>query len=184
MASGTGFGKTILIGDQFVLRGVPAIVSALPYETEATVEIIDGKGWTLEDNRREVPGYKAKKKEQQIESINHILEIMGIDVQNTAINISHGRQDFWPTSTGHSLELFNVIGRFSHQAPIWCSASHCCRTASRLIQDSNRRTRNKMRGKNGIKCCVDHRRYSTYEVVIVDNTCRPTSTIVPRHPDR
>jgi hypothetical protein len=29
MAKGTGFGKTILIGDQFVLRGVPAIVSAL-----------------------------------------------------------------------------------------------------------------------------------------------------------
>ena len=35
MAQGAGFGKTILIGDQFVLRGVPAIVAALPYETVA-----------------------------------------------------------------------------------------------------------------------------------------------------
>ena len=56
MATGTGFGKTILIGDQFVLRGVPAIVSALPFETEATVDLSDGEMWTLEDNRREVPG--------------------------------------------------------------------------------------------------------------------------------
>jgi mevalonate kinase len=90
MASGTGFGKTILIGDQFVLRGVPAIVSALPFETEATVELSDGEGWTLEDNRREVPGYKEKKKEQQAESINHILEVMKIDVRKTPIKITYG----------------------------------------------------------------------------------------------
>ncbi len=31
MSIGKGFGKTILIGDQFVLYGVPAIVSSLPY---------------------------------------------------------------------------------------------------------------------------------------------------------
>jgi len=90
MATGSGYGKTILIGDQFVLRGVPAIVSALPYETEATVELIDGEGWTLEDNRREVPGYKAKKQAQQVESINHILEVMNIDVQKTPIKITYG----------------------------------------------------------------------------------------------
>lgn len=62
MAQGAGFGKTILIGDQFVLRGVPAIVAALPYETEAVVDRIDAEGWVLEDNRNEVPGYKEKKK--------------------------------------------------------------------------------------------------------------------------
>jgi mevalonate kinase len=90
MATGSGYGKTILIGDQFVLRGVPAIVSALPYETEAAVELIDGDGWVLEDNRLEVPGYKAKKKEQQVESINHILEVMNIDVQKTPIKITYG----------------------------------------------------------------------------------------------
>ena len=90
MATGSGYGKTILIGDQFVLRGVPAIVSALPYETEATVELIDGEGWTLEDNRREVPGYKTKKRAQQVESINHILDVMKIDVQKTPIKITYG----------------------------------------------------------------------------------------------
>ena len=40
MNKGTGFGKTILIGDQFVLEEVPAIVSAISYETETIVERI------------------------------------------------------------------------------------------------------------------------------------------------
>jgi len=90
MSIGKGFGKTILIGDQFVLYGVPAIVSSLPYETVADVERIDGKGWILEDNRREVPGYKEKKKEQQVESINRILEVMKIDVKKDPIKITYG----------------------------------------------------------------------------------------------
>lgn len=90
MGKGTGFGKTILIGDQFVLRDVPAIVAALPYETEAVVERIDGTGWTLEDNRMEVPGYKAKKKDQQRVSIDRILEVMGVDTAKTPIKITYG----------------------------------------------------------------------------------------------
>ena len=57
MAKGTGFGKTILIGDQFVLDEVPAIVSSISFETVTTVERIDGEGWIHEDNRIEVPGY-------------------------------------------------------------------------------------------------------------------------------
>ena len=90
MSIGKGFGKTILIGDQFVLYGVPAIVSSLPYETIAEVQRFDGEGWILEDNRREVPGYKEKKKEQQVESINRILEVMKIDVEKNPIKITYG----------------------------------------------------------------------------------------------
>ncbi len=90
MAKGSAFGKTILIGDQFVLEEVPAIVSSIPFETIAEVERIDGEGWVLEDNRVEVPGYKEKKKEQQIVSINRILEVMNIDVKKTPIKITYG----------------------------------------------------------------------------------------------
>lgn len=90
MGTGTGFGKTILIGDQFVLEGVPAIVSSISYETAATVERVDGDGWILEDNRIEVPGYKEGKKEQQIRSINRILEVMKIDATETPIRITFG----------------------------------------------------------------------------------------------
>jgi mevalonate kinase len=90
MAKGTGFGKTILIGDQFVLDEVPAIVSAISFETVTTVERSDGEGWVLEDNRIEVPGYKEKKKEQQVASINRILEVMNIDVKKNPIKITVG----------------------------------------------------------------------------------------------
>lgn len=90
MGRGTGFGKTILLGDQFVLHGVPAIVSSIPYETVAMVERIDGSGWILEDNRVEVPGYKESKKQQQIKSINRILEVMNIDVKQNPIKITLG----------------------------------------------------------------------------------------------
>ena len=91
MNKGTGFGKTILIGDQFVLEEVPAIVSAISYETETTVERLKGgSGWTLEDNRIEVPGYKEKKKEQQAKSIDRILEVMNIDVKKNPIKITVG----------------------------------------------------------------------------------------------
>jgi mevalonate kinase len=90
MGRGTGFGKTILIGDQFVLWGVPAVVSSIPYETVAYVERIDGEAWILEDNRDEVPGYKEKKKAQQIQSINRIFEVMKIDAKKTPIKITFG----------------------------------------------------------------------------------------------
>ncbi len=90
MGKGTGFGKTILIGDQFVLEEVPAIVSAISYETETTVDRTEGTGWTLQDNRIEVPGYKEKKKEQQVRSIDRILEVMNIDTKKTPIKITIG----------------------------------------------------------------------------------------------
>ena len=90
MAKGSAFGKTILIGDQFVLEEVPAIVSAIPFETTAEVSRIGGEGWVLEDNRVEVPGYKDKKKDQQVGSINRILEVMKVDVRNTPIKITYG----------------------------------------------------------------------------------------------
>ena len=91
MSKGTGFGKTILIGDQFVLEEVPAIVSAISYETETTVErLATGEGWILEDNRIEVPGYKKKKEEQQVQSIDKVLEVMKIDVKKNPIKITIG----------------------------------------------------------------------------------------------
>ncbi len=90
MGRGTGFGKTILIGDQFVLKGVPAIVSSIPYETVATAERFGEEGWVLEDDRVEVPGYKESKRQQQVESINRILEVMKIDPRATPIKITFG----------------------------------------------------------------------------------------------
>ena len=112
MSIGTAFGKTILIGDHFVMRGVPAIVSALPYETEATVARIDGEGWILEDNRKEVPGYKEKKKEKQVDSINRILDVMEIDAKKTPIKITYGGS-LWPEAGSAPVlpAVFRLQGR-------------------------------------------------------------------------
>jgi mevalonate kinase len=66
------------------------MVSAISFETVTTVERIGGEGWVLEDNRIEVPGYKEKKKEQQIGSINRILEVMNFDVKKNPIKITVG----------------------------------------------------------------------------------------------
>ncbi len=91
MGKGKGFGKTILIGDQFVLWEVPAILAAIPFETECTVERLDhGEGWTLVDNRIEVPGYKKAKEKDSLVSFNRMIEVMNIDVKNNPIKITVG----------------------------------------------------------------------------------------------
>jgi mevalonate kinase len=114
MGKGTAFGKTILIGDQFVLEEVPAIVSSIPFETECIVEKLDeGEGWILEDNRTEVPGYKDKKKHQQVESINHQLEVMNIDVKENPIKITFGGSLLAGSGVGasaaHSVSLARAL---------------------------------------------------------------------------
>ncbi len=114
MGKGTAFGKTILIGDQFVLEEVPAIVSSIPFETECTVARLDeGEGWILEDNRTEVPGYKDKKAHQQVESINHQLEVMNVDVKNNPIKITFGGSLLAGSGVGasaaHSVSLARAL---------------------------------------------------------------------------
>src|SRR5512140_675343 len=130
MAQGTGFGKTILIGDQFVLDEVPAIVSAISFETETTVERIDGKGWVLEDNRIEVPGYKEKKKEQQVGSINRILEVMNFDVQKNPIKITVGGNLLAGSGVGASAASCVSLARaLNEEFKLGCSIEEINRVA-------------------------------------------------------
>jgi mevalonate kinase len=119
MGKGTAFGKSILIGDQFVLEEVPAIVSSIPFETECIVDrLSEGSGWILEDNRTEVPGYKEKKKHQQVDSINHMLEVMKIDVKKNPIKITYG-------------------GSLLAGSGVGASAAHCVSLARALNEEFN-----------------------------------------------
>jgi mevalonate kinase len=130
MAKGTGFGKTILIGDQFVLDEVPAIVSSIPYETVATVERIDGDKWILEDNRIEVPGYKEKKKEQQARSIDRILEVMNIEVKKTPIKITYGGKLLAGSGVGASAASCVSLARaLNEEFNLGCSVEEINRIA-------------------------------------------------------
>jgi mevalonate kinase len=88
---GSAFRKTILIGDSFVLREVPAIVAAIPFETECRVERQTvGTGWSLAGKRTGAAADRTATQDRQAESINRILEIMGIDTHKNPIKITYG----------------------------------------------------------------------------------------------
>lgn len=91
MGYGSAFRKTILIGDSFVLRGVPAIVASIPYETECRVDrVVKGTGWTLDDNGINISGSMIKKNSKRVKSINRILRVMGINAKKDPIKITFG----------------------------------------------------------------------------------------------
>ncbi|MFW9917132.1 MAG: mevalonate kinase [Candidatus Thorarchaeota archaeon] len=90
MGQGKGYGKTILFGEHFVVYGLPAIASAFSDATIAKVERLEGQtGWKLDDSRPEVPGYKAKKIDQQRQSIENVLKYCGVDTSQTGIKITY-----------------------------------------------------------------------------------------------
>jgi len=82
MVQGSGFGKTILFNEHFVVHGIPAIASAINQKTIATVETADGKGVSLIDDRNATKGYKKEKIDQQKESLDRIINAAGIDARN------------------------------------------------------------------------------------------------------
>lgn len=51
MGRGSGFGKTILFNEHFVVHGLPGIVSAIDSIADAEVKKT-GKGITVEDTRK------------------------------------------------------------------------------------------------------------------------------------
>ncbi len=90
MGTGSGFGKTILFGEHFVVYGLPAMASAIGDFTEAIVEIEEGQGYELFDNRPEVPGYKKKKFDEQKVSIKNVLDFMGVNLDEKKMKITLG----------------------------------------------------------------------------------------------
>jgi mevalonate kinase len=86
MGRGSGFGKAILFGEHFVVHGVPGIVSAVDSAADAEAKK-NGKGITVEDERKGAKGYAEKKKLQQKESIERMLKAMNLDPQKVSLRI-------------------------------------------------------------------------------------------------
>lgn len=82
---GIGFGKAILFNEHFVVYGIPAIASAIGMKTVAFIE--QAEKLTLVDDRKETPGYKKEKLEQQKNSLKRIMDAAGIDNQNIKITL-------------------------------------------------------------------------------------------------
>jgi len=78
MGKGSGFGKVILLGEHFVVYGVPGIVSAIDSSTDAEVTQT-GKELVIRDERKAAKGYAEEKRLQQIESIERMLTKMGLN---------------------------------------------------------------------------------------------------------
>ena len=88
MGTGKGFGKTILFGEHFVVFGLPAIASALGTYTTANVKVVDGSGWVVDDQRPATPGYKKKKYDEAMRSIQNVIEHLSIDIKNQKLEIT------------------------------------------------------------------------------------------------
>jgi mevalonate kinase len=99
---GSGYGKTILFGEHFVVYGLPALASAIGDATSCVVEKKDGTGYELNDNRPEVPGYKEKKFNEQKISIKNVLEFMGVNLDKIALKITFGGELVCASGVGAS----------------------------------------------------------------------------------
>jgi mevalonate kinase len=86
MGRGSGFGKTILFGEHFVVHGIPGIASAVDSVANAIVKKVQN-GITITDDRTGAKGYAEKKKLQQLESIERMLTAMNMDPKKTAMDI-------------------------------------------------------------------------------------------------
>ncbi len=90
MGQGSGKGKTILFGEHFVVYGLPALAAGIAAETMAKVGKIDQVGWTLDDHRPAMPGYKAKKLDEQKVSIDNVLRYCNVNLSKTGVHIELG----------------------------------------------------------------------------------------------
>ncbi|MFX0043607.1 MAG: mevalonate kinase [Candidatus Hodarchaeota archaeon] len=88
MGSGKGYGKTILFGEHFVVYGLPAIASALEAYTTAEVEIVEGSGWEVEDQRPATPGYKVMKIDEAAKSIQNVIDYLNIGTITQKLKIT------------------------------------------------------------------------------------------------
>ena len=111
MGAGSGKGKSILFGEHFVVYGHPALAAGIASETTASVTKKDAPGWTLNDNRPEMPGYKEKKADEQRASIENILRFCGIDIAESGIHIELGGELVCASGIGASAASCVAIAR-------------------------------------------------------------------------
>ncbi|UCE95159.1 MAG: mevalonate kinase [Candidatus Bathyarchaeota archaeon] len=89
MGHGSGFGKTILFNEHFVVYGIPGVVSAIELTASAEVRRTE-KGINIKDERKGAIGYTQKKLTQQKDSISRILKALGLEPELASLEILLG----------------------------------------------------------------------------------------------
>lgn len=74
--------------NHFVVYGLPAIASALGSSTTAEVNVVEGNGWTVDDQRLATPGYKKKKFNESLQSIKNVIEYLKVNIENQKLEIT------------------------------------------------------------------------------------------------
>ena len=95
----------------FVVYGLPAIASALGSFTIADVKVIEGRGWTVDDQRPATPGYKKKKYDEAMQSITNVLNHLKIDIENQKLEITFSGELFAASGVGASAAQCTSLAR-------------------------------------------------------------------------
>ncbi|MHA2180211.1 MAG: mevalonate kinase [Promethearchaeota archaeon] len=111
MSNGKGYGKTILFGEHFVVYGMPAIASALASFTTATVKVSEGQGWTVDDQRPATIGYKKKKYDEAMKSVQNVINHLNIDLKKQKLNITFAGNLFAASGVGASAAQCTSLAR-------------------------------------------------------------------------
>lgn len=83
-----GFGKTIILGEHFVVHGLPALVGALPLKTFAQVTSNCSNNLIFIDDRPKAPGFIANKSKDYLQMVENILNFLKIEQRNFTITIA------------------------------------------------------------------------------------------------
>lgn len=71
-----------------MVYGLPAIASALESSTIADINVLEGHGWIVDDQRPATPGYKKVKYNDAMQSIKNVLNYLKIDTINQKLQIT------------------------------------------------------------------------------------------------
>ncbi|MFX1527242.1 MAG: mevalonate kinase [Promethearchaeota archaeon] len=70
-----------------MVYGLPAIASALGSMTIANVNVLDGQGWVVDDQRIATPGYKEAKYNEAQKAIKNVIEFLNINTNDQKLEI-------------------------------------------------------------------------------------------------
>ena len=97
--------------NHFVVYGLPAIASALGSLTITDVKVVEGHGWTVDDQRPATPGYKKQKYNEAMQSITNVLNHLKIDTENQKLEITFTGDLFAASGVGASAAQCTSLAR-------------------------------------------------------------------------